>query len=74
MNEIKTRGFFNRRKAAKARKVFKKYLQHKGHEADQYILSYTLFKEPVLFVGGWKIAIERGSFMGKTRIYYSLIA
>lgn len=61
-------------KQRKARKVFEAYLKHKGHKAQVYKFTTQLFKEPDYKIAGFNIAIERGVYLGKTCIYYSLIA
>jgi len=52
--------------------VFKKFLERK-HTAEVYKFTTELYAEPVYKIAGFKIAIERGVYLGKDCIFYSLI-
>jgi hypothetical protein len=67
---MKTLGY---KQTRKSKRIFEAYLKHKGYDADCYKFTTQLFKEPVLFVAGFKIAIERGVYLGETCVFYSLI-
>jgi len=69
---IKTWQYTNRRKHKKALKVFKKFLERK-HTAEVYKFTTELHAEPVYKIAGFKIAIERGVYLGKDCIFYSFI-
>lgn len=70
---MKTWQYIDRRKQKRMLKVIEAYLRHKGLIADQFVFSYSLFKNPSYRVAGFKIATEPGEWFGKSRIYFSLI-
>jgi hypothetical protein len=70
---MKTTILNNKRKQKRLQRVIPAYLKHKGQIADVYRFTTELHAVPSYRIAGLNIAIQRGEYLGKDCLFYSLV-